>query len=147
MRTSTPARARPATTSRVWRSGTKYGVVMYSFLRADRKACTRKTRSGCVSLAGVLARPVWMRPVGPPARESSWVGKNRWPSRISPDEKAQASTNADCRVRARGPVTRTIMSRQCSSVSASPNHLSATASPPVKPTRPSITIARRWLRL
>jgi hypothetical protein len=84
---------------------------------------------------------------GEASAPASSGGKTSGPERSSPELWAQGATKADCSVMARGPVTRTIVSRQCPSVSALPTHLSDTAMPPVYPIRPSITIVRRWSRL
>src|SRR6185295_14385051 len=122
---------------------------------ADTNDWRKKRRSGWCSLEGALASPVW-RVTGCtlPAEAAGAAGagdaagldagagavsgnprtsggNTSGPESSSPELCAHGATNADCRVAARGPVTRTMVSRQRSSVSALPTHLSETAIPPV----------------
>ena len=60
---------------------------------------------------------------------------------------SQFSANAPWSPRTTGPRTRTCVSRQWSGPSASPIHSAAIPTPPVIPTLPSATSARRWVRL
>ena len=109
--------------------------------------CMKKSRSGWFSLGRRAADAGVQRDVVARAGRASPAGSSRGPRGSRRSAAPTGPTNADWSVVASGPVTRTMLSRQWSSLSASPSHLSPTAMPPVKPTLPSITIARRWLRL
>src|SRR6059036_163305 len=64
-----------------------------------------------------------------------------------PVASSQFSTKAACRYSTAGPWIRMSVSRQWCSTRPLPIHLPLTPEPPVKPTRPSTTRIRRWLRL
>ena len=59
---------------------------------------------------------------------------------------SQLETKTACIWRTAGPSTRTWVSRQTFSESASPSQRSSMHMPPVKPTLPSTTRILRWVR-
>ena len=65
----------------------------------------------------------------------------------SPQQYTQLLANAVWMPATIGPVTRVMLSRHSCGLLTFPFHFFDTAAPPVNATLPSITIARRWVRL
>ena len=89
---------------------------MWRVRLADTKDWMKKTRRGWSSLEGELERPMWRvtrRASGAGSAEGSGGGKTPGPASSFPEDCAQGATKADCTLAARGPVTRTMVSRQC----------------------------------
>ena len=82
----------------------------------------------------------------PPATGAS-DGKYSTPCSTAPVVLIQLSMKTACICATTGPSTWKWVSRQWSGSWASPVHLSAMPTPPVKPIRPSTTRSLRWVRL
>src|SRR5215204_1957835 len=106
------------------------------------KLTQNNRRMGCKASDGELTME---RPQGPGPR--SRVGKNRGPAMTSPQQYTQLLAKAVWMPATIGPVTRVMLSRHSWGVVTLPFHFFETAAPPVNAIRPSITIARRWVRL
>src|SRR5512134_1188777 len=116
-------------------------------MRMDRRADDRASKKVvyiAVSPVDGELRTTWTATV---PRGGLGRGKYAGPPSATPVTSSQLSTKAAWSHSTAGPSTRTSVSRQWSFILPLPTHFSLTPEPPVKPTVPSTTSSRRWLRL